>query len=347
VVFVILKRSIQATQSSLLQVMLFLTLIVALFAVSNAGFEKEVGMTAGGNETQNLGSCSYTATCTAGGIEGVCVSISAGCCSGTRTSGICPGSSDIQCCTSAACSTPYGTGTCKQASACSGKSYSGYCVGPSDLQCCVSGTPTPTTSVYGIDISSSLSASTASCLAGTNSFVIPRGYKSTGAVDTAVCTSIINAANNGFKTRDTYMFPCPTCSSSASSQVSQLTSYLNSNCKSQWSGRIWLDIEGSQYWTGSTSSNQAWYKQLKDACKSSGARCGVYSSASQWSAIFGSTSWSYGSGDLPLWYAHYDNNPSFSDFSAFGGWSVPYVKQYQGDVTACSLGVDKNYAPVF
>ena len=102
----------------------------------------------------------------------------------------------------------------------------------------------------------------------------------------------------GFKTRDTYLFPCPTCSASASSQVNQLISYLNSNCKSQWSGRIWLDIEGTSYWSSSTSTNQAWYKQLKDACTSSGARCGVYSSASQWSSIFGSSSWSYGSGDL-------------------------------------------------
>lgn len=45
-----------------------------------------------------------------------------------------------------------------------GKSYAGYCVGPSDLQCCVKGSP-PTSSAYGVDISSQLSSSTASCLA--------------------------------------------------------------------------------------------------------------------------------------------------------------------------------------
>jgi len=42
--------------------------------------------------------------------------------------------------------------------------------------------------------------------------------------------------------------------------MSTLVNYLNSNCKSQWSARGWLDIEGSQYWTSSHSSNQAWYK---------------------------------------------------------------------------------------
>ena len=42
--------------------------------------------------------------------------------------------------------------------------------------------------------------------------------------------------------------------------MSQLVSYLNDNCKSNWSDRIWLDIEGSQYWLSSYSSNQAWYE---------------------------------------------------------------------------------------
>ena len=42
-------------------------------------------------------------------------------------------------------------------------------------------------------------------------------------------------------------------------------------------------------------------QQLKDSCKTYGVTCGVYSSASQWSAIFGSTSFTYGS-ELPLWW---------------------------------------------
>ncbi|CAM9155566.1 unnamed protein product [Ectocarpus fasciculatus] len=106
----------------------------------------------------NLTSCSYEATCSVGGTEGACVSVSAGCCAGTVSSGYCPGSSDIQCCTSAACSTPQGSGTCMQTSACSGTSVSGYCVGPSDLQCCVSGEPSGTCS-YSCGTSSASSLS--------------------------------------------------------------------------------------------------------------------------------------------------------------------------------------------
>ncbi len=30
-----------------------------------------------------------------------------------------------------------------------------------------------------------------------------------------------------------------------------------------------------------------------------------------------------GWGDVPLWYAHYDNNPSFSDFTPFADWTKP------------------------
>lgn len=193
------------------------------------------------------------------------------------------------------------------------------------------------------------SSSAASCMkSGGIQYVIPRGYQSVGQVDKAVCTSIINAYNAGIKVRDTYMFPCPTCSKSASTQVSELVTYLRSNCNSQWSQRIWLDIEGSQYWTGSTSSNKNFYQALIDACKTYGVNCGVYSSQSQWSAIFGTASYCYGS-NLPMWYAHYDNNPSFSDYSSlqFGCWTSPHAKQYAGDVTACSMGVDKNYSPNF
>lgn len=42
-------------------------------------------------------------------------------------------------------------------------------------------------------------------------------------------------------------------------------------------------------------------------------------------------------------YAHYDNDPSFDDFSPFGGWSNPAMKQYAGDKNECGVGVDLNY----
>lgn len=91
------------------------------------------------NNSSSVQSCSYSDTCRVGGIDGICVSKKSGCCSGDLTSGYCPGSSDIQCCTSNSCTTPQGSGECVQTSACSDTSYAGYCSGPSDIQCCVKG----------------------------------------------------------------------------------------------------------------------------------------------------------------------------------------------------------------
>lgn len=161
---------------------------------------------------QTVAGCSYDTTCNAGGYEGVCVSISTGCCSsGVTTSGLCPGSSDIKCCTQSSCSTPSGSGTCMQTSLCSskgGKSFSGYCTGPSDLQCCVQGA-TPTTGHYGVDVNVAITTTVANCLKSSGiEYVIPRGYRSTGVVDTLVCDSIKTAAKAGINVRDTYIFPC-------------------------------------------------------------------------------------------------------------------------------------------
>ena len=64
-------------------------LAIVFLAVSKA---ENVELT--GNST--LGVCGYSATCTAGGKSGVCVSIGSGCCNGgTATSGLCPGNIQI------------------------------------------------------------------------------------------------------------------------------------------------------------------------------------------------------------------------------------------------------------
>lgn len=48
-------------------------------------------------------------------------------------------------------------------------------------------------------------------------------------------------------------------------------------------------------------------------------------------------------GHLPLWYAHYDHIANFSDWTEFGGWSVPTIKQYAGTTNDCGGSVDLNF----
>ena len=150
-------------------------------------------------------------------------------------------------------------------------------------------------STAGVDVSALTSTSAWSCLAGNGvSFAVVRGYRSSGSVDPNVCSTLKNAQAGGIAIRDTYLFPCPTCGTSGGSQISTMLNYLNTNCKSAWSGRVWLDIEGTSYWSGSYSSNKAFYQQMIDYCRSSNLRCGVYASQSQWTALFGSSTYAYG-----------------------------------------------------
>ena len=192
-----------------------------------------------------------------------------------------------------------------------------------------------------------MSLSSAQCL-HTNGWttVIARAWHSSGTVDTAACTSLNNAKSAGILNRDVYMFPCPTCSSSASTQLNSMVTYLKNNCAAAWSTMIWLDIEGSQYWTGSYANNKTFYQNLVNACNSrTDVRCGIYSSYYQWESLFGTATGYCYDQSKQLWYAHYDGVRSFSDFVSFGCWTSPWAKQYQGTTTLCSQGVDLDYIP--
>jgi len=229
-----------------------------------------------------------------------------------------------------------------QTSACTGTSYSGYCVGPTTVQCCVRGSPS--NSNYGVDVSTAVTTANFQCMKNQNyNWLIVRAYRSSGSVDTGACQNLNNARSAGITARDAYIFPCPTCSgSSGSSQVQTTVSYLRNCTNTPWSGFLWLDIEGTQYWSSSTTTNRNFFESMVSGCSSASTRCGVYSSKSQWDPIMGSYN---ASGNMRLWYPHYNNQPSFSGFAAFGGWTTPWAKQYTGDTTLCSSGVDLNWTP--
>ena len=195
---------------------------------------------------------------------------------------------------------------------------------------------------YGVDMSTAVSTSSFSCLInnGYGGFMMVRGWCSTGRFDSASVTSLNNAHSAGFSAdlTDVYFYPCLSCGNAAG-QVSSFWSSVTSN-KMDFK-RLWFDIEGT--WYSSKSSNQKFFEDLINKARSIGIVYGIYASSYYWGQILGSSykfSLAYNS---PLWYPHYDNNPSFSDFSSFGGWSSPYIKQYAGDKTLCSTDVDYDY----
>jgi len=202
----------------------------------------------------------------------------------------------------------------------------------------------------GFDIAVPATTTNLQCMitAGYTS-VIVRAWRSSGVFDTNARTTLSNAAAAGMPHIDVYMFPCPTCSATAAQQFNTMIADL-AGVKF---GIAWLDIEEDtvgQYWSTSTTTNQAWYSALVAACVASGVRCGVYSNINNWSRIFGSTTFQVGGGSsMPLWYAQYDSVKSFSSYSSnhFGGWATPTapaMKQYASPTgTTCSLGIDQNW----
>lgn len=150
-------------------------------------------------------------------------------------------------------------------------------------------------------------------------------------------------------------------------------------------GRLWLDIEGPQYWSSSQTSNRNFIQGLIDEANSLGLALGIYTSESQWTPIVGD--WNGGSSYMLwctfqvlaalwrvlvapvcvcVWYplppacsrahtacppplpaspadANYDGEQSFSDFSPFGGWSQPSIKQFSGSGNICGVSVDEDW----
>lgn len=191
----------------------------------------------------------------------------------------------------------------------------------------------------GIDFSSAFSARDFTCFKNAGyTFAIPRGYQSFGRVDPSLASNVRNARANGMRNVDAYMFPCPKCGNAAG-QVNSLVSSIKNNGLNV--GMIWLDVEGTQYWLGNAAKNRAFFNSLLAAAAKSGKKIGIYSSKYMWTSLFGNGYTS--GGNYPLWYAHYDGKANFSDFSAFGGFKKPAIKQYVGDTTVCGRGVDLNF----
>jgi hypothetical protein len=173
--------------------------------------------------------------------------------------------------------------------------------------------------------------------------------------------SINDAWSGGMSYVDGYIFPCYSCGNPAKQMDDTLNSLKSHGLKilghnsegdretlmannngtlGATVGMLWIDVEGTQYWSSSAQNNVNFIQGMVDEGLRQGVHLGIYTSASQWNPICGgSTQFK----SYPLWYPHYDNSASFSDFSSFGGWTKPAIKQYQGTTTLCSAGVDLNY----
>lgn len=203
---------------------------------------------------------------------------------------------------------------------------------------------TPISCVLGVDVSQLFSTSTYQCMKSNGyQFAIIRGYCSYGAVDSHAVQGLNNAKSAGMIT-DIYMFPCR--GKSATAQVDEMMAAIPSNLY----GMVWIDVETNPSsgcsWSGHDgTSNCQFIMDIINRIKAKGKNCGIYATSYMWQNILGGRGNCAQAAGVQLWYAHYDGSASFSDFSSFGGWSKPNIKQYQGDTTLCGAGVDKNFYP--
>eukprot|EP00211_Chloroparvula_japonica_P007554 CAMPEP_0119127324 /NCGR_PEP_ID=MMETSP1310-20130426/5923_1 /TAXON_ID=464262 /ORGANISM="Genus nov. species nov., Strain RCC2339" /LENGTH=318 /DNA_ID=CAMNT_0007117575 /DNA_START=84 /DNA_END=1037 /DNA_ORIENTATION=+ len=279
--------------------------------------------------------------------QGVCINVTAGCCGGQVQSGVCPGNSDIQCCSQNPCNAPTGQGTCLRTQECTGFGDSpipGYCFGGSNTQCCVDSS-LPPTGTFALDISAELSSlDTAQCMVKSGfSRIVVRSFRSVGSIDSNACTSMTTAVQAGFSAADGYLFPCTSCGDPAG-QVTDTVQYLRSNCTDAWSGFLWLDIEGyGTYWGGNATVNQDFFEGLVTGCDKNGIPCGVYCSQDEWLSIMGPDYTGAADSGLPLWWVLWSGGGTYFGFVPYGGWDQPAFKQYNGDQVVCGFDVDYDW----
>ena len=87
------------------------------------------------------------------------------------------------------------------------------------------------------------------------------------------------------------------------------------------------------------SSNAQFVTEAVQEAQNLGINVGMYSSLYEWAQTVGTGTTNFN--NLPLWYASYDNVPSFNNPTnwGFGGWSNPSIKQYNGNTNTCGVNV--------
>jgi len=197
--------------------------------------------------------------------------------------------------------------------------------------------------VYGADVSSPTSEAAWACLKSQHGvrFAVARAYTESGLFDDACVESVKNARAAGLSPVDVYFFPA-FYHKAANASVDQFHSSMTSH--GVHANRVWLDIEGPQYWGPDHQRNNDYILDLYYRLKSQGYIVGVYTSDSQWVPITGDSKiLSF----LPVWYAAYETpqEPNFNDWRPFGGWSRPSIKQFRGTHSECGASIDANWHP--
>lgn len=209
--------------------------------------------------------------------------------------------------------------------------------GGSDLSATVSNC------TIGVDLATPVSVSAFECLIQERGvqFLTVRAFQSNCYVDPHAADTIRSAWAAGIEGVDVYFFPSVGCSLDAVSQLDATLAHLQSH--NATFNRLFFDVEN---WAWSAESecdeNIEWFAPLFAHAQDllGVERVGIYTTGRQWQQI---TCDSEKFSSALLWYASWNDSPSFANFVPFGGWDQPFAKQFTGNDFACDIHLDFDY----
>eukprot|EP01085_Mycamoeba_gemmipara_P003983 Mycagemm_TRINITY_DN10275_c0_g1::TRINITY_DN10275_c0_g1_i3::g.3983::m.3983 type:complete len:253 gc:universal TRINITY_DN10275_c0_g1_i3:36-794(+) len=196
---------------------------------------------------------------------------------------------------------------------------------------------------FSKEICESIGLSQFQCLASHGySFAVIEAWQAGGGLTTNIASNVRAAFAGGLAHCDVYIFLCPGAGGTNSNPAAVVQAVM-SDLSGVPYGMIWFDVEQQSGCWSDAGTNAQYLANMVNAAVGAGAHIGVYSSEYEWSQTVGTYS---GLSAYPQWYAHYDDNPSFSDSWAYsyGGWTSPAIKQFTDQSTSC-FTTDQNWYP--
>uniref|UniRef100_A0AC34GVZ7 Uncharacterized protein n=1 Tax=Panagrolaimus sp. ES5 TaxID=591445 RepID=A0AC34GVZ7_9BILA len=107
---------------------------------------------------------------------------------------------------------------------------------------------------------------------------------------------------------------------------------------------VWLQVTSPIKWSSNVQNNINLIQSFVDRALAVGVPPSIYTNWYDWQQITGSYT---GFSNLRLWYwnnfgSNIESAANFDDFSSFGGWTKPAVKQFASNQSLCGLIVNRN-----
>ncbi|KAK6030039.1 hypothetical protein OSTOST_03833, partial [Ostertagia ostertagi] len=142
---------------------------------------------------------------------------------------------------------------------------------------------------------------------------------------------------------EAYMVPEPKSNKTGTVQFNEMYDHLKNSFI--YLNSVWIQVSAPSTWLPAPSDNIAFLNDILLRASMDGLKVGIYTNNDDWSRITGGARIN----NAMLWYwsvkgvgASNMTPANFNDFSAFGGWTAPSVKQFVQADTLCGVTLNRN-----